>query len=42
MPDFIENIIDSKSMNVTPTYSLLGPAIGSENGVVITVLKKIK
>lgn len=38
MSNSIENFIDSKSMNLRPTYSFLDPAIDSENGVVVRIL----
>lgn len=35
MANFIDKFIDSKHMNLTLTYSLVGPVLGSGNDVVI-------
>ena len=35
IPNFIKNFINSKHLNLTHTYSLLDPVLGSGNEVVI-------
>lgn len=35
MPNFTENRFTSKTRNLIPTYSLLGPVLGSGNDVII-------